>query len=131
MSPIQRQHPAVRKLSAWLAALAMLMLALAPSVTRVLAAADAASWVPVCTADGLVQVQMLAGGERIPNPAEHIAQADCPYCALQGHAHVLASSAPALALPALPAAAQRAPDGVAFHGAAVWSTAQARAPPPA
>jgi len=129
MSPASRLKPAHRAFAAWLAALAMLLFALAPSVTRVLASADAASWVSVCTIDGLVQVQLLESGERIPNPAEHVAQADCPYCALQGHAQVLPSSLPRPALPAVQSGTLPPSDAVVHWGATPWPPAQARAPP--
>lgn len=131
MSTHLRLNPALRNAAAWLAALSMLLFALAPSVTRVLASADAASWVPVCTAQGLVQVQLLENGERIPNPAEHVAQADCPYCALQAQLHWLPASPVSLALPPLPGAGLPLPEAAAQRGAPPWSAAQARAPPQA
>ncbi len=129
MSPALRLNPAHRAFAAWLAALAMLLLALAPSVTRVLAYGDGASWVSVCTTGGLVQVQRLDSGEPIPNPAEHVAQAECPYCALQAHAQVLPSSLPLLALPAQHGGALPTFDAVVHRGATPWPPAQARAPP--
>jgi hypothetical protein len=117
--------------AAWLAALAMLLWTLAPAATRVLVAADSASWVPLCTADGVVQVQALPSGERIPNPAEHIAQADLPCCSLQGHASVLTSAEwqPALLAPAAVLAAW--PGAALPTTARTWPAALARAPPPA
>lgn len=119
----------VPTVAAWLAALAMLLLALAPVATRVLAAADTASWVPVCTANGVLQVQSLASGERIPNPAEYIAQADSPYCSLQGHASALVSAEwqPVLLAPSATTTARslHAPP----PAARTWPAGLARAPP--
>lgn len=131
MSPCLRLSPATRTAAGWLAALAMLMLALAPALTRALASVDTASWVPVCTADGLVQVQLLEDGQRIPNPAEHVAQAECPYCALQAQVQVLPSSPLRLALPLRADGAAPPPAGALHRGASPWPPAQARAPPQA
>ncbi len=115
--------------AAWLAALAMLLWTLAPAATRVLVAADSASWVPLCTADGVVQVQALPSGERIPNPAEHIAQADLPCSSLQGHASVLASAEWRAVVLSAAAALEPAPAAAPPPAARSWPASQARAPP--
>ncbi len=113
---------------AWLALLAMLAMAVFPTVSHALAAARGDSaWLEVCTAQG---VRMVEAGDNNSAPADAGAhQQNCPYCA-QGAA--------ALGMPPTPSAAFVLPEvGVAMPAlflhaprtAHAWCSAQPRAPP--
>jgi hypothetical protein len=117
--------------AAWCATLALLMLVAAPTLARLRSAADTASWVPVCTAQGLVQVQTLASGEKVPNPAEHIAADDSPYCRLHAHVPLLPSAERGVAVPLVRGAEVPTPAPALARAATPWPPAQARAPPAA
>jgi len=121
------------RFAAWLAMLAMLLGALAPTVAQaVVASQGGPGWVQVCSASGMVWVQADAiDGDRIANASESMADASrhCPWCNLHG----------AVGLPPepvqQPALAPRAePPAVPFRSALPappWPTAQSRAPPQA
>lgn len=121
---------ASRPVVAWLALLAVLMATLAPAVSQALGAHGPTSWVEVCTANGARLVPLDGAAPQAPAaPADAHLLGHCPYCAL--HTDTLApppalpvlSAPPALAH-LLPAAFLHAP-----RTAAVWHSAQARAPP--
>ena len=115
----------------WLALLAMLALALLPSVSHAIAASRSkASWGEICTHQG---VQMVAQGDA-ENPAP-ITDAiighmeSCPFCGL---------SAGTLAMPPAPLTAAKlaitgmAPPKLFLHAPRTlfaWRSAQPRAPP--
>ena len=98
-------HPALFRLLARLALCAILLLALAPAVSRVLgagASATMAGWIELCTPSGLKWVDAAGiGGDDAPLPMPATASGDCAYCPL-------ASSLPwlplalAMLLPLLP-----------------------------
>ncbi len=123
--------PASRRLAAGLALFAMLLAALAPTLTHALAAANDqhVRWTAVCTADGARLVPVPTDADGVPvAPKSH--QADhCPYCA--PHAP---DAAPPPA-PASVAAAVFASDPVpvlfllAPRPLFAWAAAQPRAPP--
>lgn len=80
------------RLTAWLACLAMLMAALAPTLSRALAAHGGADrLVMICTATGVRFVDARQGG--LEDPASPTRQAsahdDCPYCTSAGQAPAL------------------------------------------
>lgn len=122
---------ASRPVLAWLALLAVLMATLAPAVSQALGAHGPTSWIEVCTANGARLVRLDEPGPQAPAaPADAHLLGHCPYCAL--HVDTLApppaptaqlAVAQALAH-ALPAAFLHAP-----RTAAVWCSAQPRAPP--
>jgi Protein of unknown function (DUF2946) len=113
-----------------MAVLALLMAALAPSISHALSAGQGDTWTEICTAVGSRWVQA-DGPSSDPAPASGDVHAleHCPYCSL--HANDLAiPAAPAAAAPAL-----AGPDllPVAFLAAPrtlhAWLSAQPRAPP--
>ena len=123
-----------RRITAWLALLAMVVGALAPTVAQAMVTAgDRAEWLEVCSVSGMVWVKADTGevSQQQPDgsgssgaPSPH-----CPWCTLHGGA---AGLPPAAAmhgeLPArltdLPPAFYRAP-----LATTVWAPAQSRAPP--
>lgn len=121
---------ATRALTSWIAVLAILMAALAPSISHALGTRNAASWLEVCSAAGAKWVN--AGGDtddKSPVPSGAHPLEHCPYCSL--HANAIAIPAkPAAAVPVLlpahdlPTAFLAAPR--TLHA---WVSAQPRAPP--
>lgn len=122
------------RFAAWLAMLAMLLGALAPTVAQaVVAAQGGPGWVQVCSASGMVWVQADAtdGDNAVADVGKSMADASrhCPWCNLHGavglppapgHTPLLALRAEPLPEPfrsALPAPP--------------WPAAQSRAPPTA
>jgi hypothetical protein len=118
------------RLVAWLAALALLLGALAPAVAQGLVEARGESgWVQVCSASGMLWVQIDADagtgapGEPMADGAGH-----CPWCKLGGGATGLPPVQTALVLPDLQGAQPQAH----FRSAPLSMgrvTAQPRAPP--
>jgi len=112
-----------------LAVVAMLLLALAPALSRMQAAADPLAWVQVCTAGGLVQAQTQPDGEPMPNPAEHLRLGHGATASLQAHAHALPTADVVLAQPNRPGHEPPVGQPEAAAQAPLWRQAQARAPP--
>ncbi len=116
------------RLTTWIAALAILLASLAPSLSHALASASGAGWIEICTVQGSKWISAdQAGSERAPASA-HVAD-HCPYCSLH---------TPALGLPPAdtstgqpPSLAHEVP--LAFLAAPrtlhAWVSAQPRAPP--
>lgn len=124
--PITAHH---RRLTAWIAIVAMLALALVPTISRAMAYASGGSaWAEVCTPQGMQRV--FADGERMGTPPDGMPQIDpCHFCPLAAAgAAPLPMAAPALALP--PAGAELPS---LFPQAArtlhAWRSAQPRGPP--
>lgn len=129
---MQRLRLNTRRL-AWLALVAVLAMALVPTLARALAHGQGAStqWVEVCTAQGMKMVPVAAAQaqESQAPEASPLSQLEhCPMCAL-GH---LCAGPPA-ALPApLPAAAARLVPARFLHAPRtlhVWRASQPRGPP--
>ncbi len=118
------------RLPAWIALVAMLALALLPTVSHALAfARGGAAWAEVCTPQGMKVVAVdaaQAGGEPVL-AAGHLEH--CPLCALAAdHAAPPPAAPVVLALPAgrmlMPAAFLHAPRTLF-----AWRSAQPRGPP--
>ena len=122
-----------RRFTTWLALLAMVLGALAPTVAQaVVAVSDRAEWIEVCGVSGMVWVRADTGE---PAMAQHDGQAPmsdasqhCPWCSLHGGATGLP---PVIAL-AEPAARQTDLLPIflrAVPRSGAWAVAHARAPP--
>lgn len=123
-----------RRFTAWLAMLAMLLGALAPTVAQaVVLSSDRSQWVEVCSASGMLWVKADAdtslaaehGSAPVSDASMH-----CPWCTLHGGAAGLPPSVTmaglhSLSSPALPAFQRVVPL------AGIWAVAHARAPPQA
>ena len=125
-----RLHRASRVLTSWIAVVAILMAALAPSISHALSAKNGASLIEVCTALGAKWVQPDGSSkDQAPasggvHPFEH-----CPYCSVHANAVGIPAApvVPALAISSsdlLPTAFLAAP-----HTLYAWVSAQPRAPP--
>jgi hypothetical protein len=125
-----RLHRATRILTSWIAVLAVLMAALAPSISHALESRNASSWIEVCTSGGAKWAQPDgASNDEAPAPSDAHPFEHCPYCSL--HANAIAICAGAVSrfpvlLPAsdLPIAFLPAPRTLC-----AWVSAQPRAPP--
>ena len=129
MTAFRRSH----RFAAWLATFAILLAALAPSISHAMAAVNGGkSWIEVCTASGTTLVQVAA--DQAPGksaPAEKSVHLEhCPFCAPQA----AYGPAPA-ALAALPAAVGSEVLPELYYRAPrplfAWAASQPRAPPAA
>ncbi len=126
-----RLHRPARLLTGWIAGLALLFAALAPTLAQAFAPRADASWVEICTAQGPARVDVDADtgpahdGAKKAHTFEH-----CPYCSTQAHGPALPPAplgVPSLGgAEALPRAFLAAPR--TLHA---WVSAQPRAPPSA
>jgi hypothetical protein len=114
----------------WIAMLAILFSALAPTVSHALAAAGTAvDTAEICTMDGYKLVKLTGSDSgKAPAPAQH-GMEHCPFCATHSGSHLLAATpfvvfALDAGRDAYPALFYTAPPSL--H---VWSAANPRAPP--
>ena len=117
-----------RRLTSWIAALAMLVVSLAPALSHALASATGQSWIEICTTQGSKWIQAGEdGSERAPASADVLDH--CPCCSL--HAPTLGLP-PAQHLAHLPLRLTHEVP-LAFLSAPrtlhAWVSAQPRAPP--
>jgi hypothetical protein len=120
---------AQRCFTAWLAMLALVLGALAPTLAQaVVKVSDRSDWVQICSTTGMAWVK----AEPVAADSETAPMADmgmqCPWCSL----HSPVTGLPPAPAFAVTAAAQVAPvDGLASapSPAGVWLAAPARAPP--
>lgn len=116
-----------RLVATWLATLALLLAALAPTLTHALAGTKAAAaWIEVCSAEGSRWLPAADhdGGRTSAHTLEH-----CPYCSLQSDLPLLPPAPPLALPPALAAMPVRAAFLSASRTLHAWATAQPRAPP--
>lgn len=116
-----------------MACFAILLVALAPSVSHALAAksVSAMEWIEICTSTGAKQVKQIATENAKPfSPAKHDQHSeDCPFCRIQSGS---------FGLPPMGAASIVAPDMLQSYSSLfyegprslfMWAPAQSRAPP--
>lgn len=124
-------HRTSRVLTSWVAILALLMAALAPSISQAWSARAGASPIEVCTATGAQWVQVDGSAtDHAPGQGDARTDMHCPYCLHQAHAAAMPVT-PVVVLP-MPAHATWLP--TAFLAAPrtlhAWRSASPRAPPP-
>ena len=117
-----------RRLTSWIAALAILLASLAPALSHALASATGTNWVEICTTQGSKWIQAGDDGTE-GSPASAHTLEHCPYCSLH---------APTLGLPPAPPVGQlplrlshEVPLAFLFAPRTLhaWLSAQPRAPP--
>lgn len=117
-----------RRLTSWIAVLAILLASLAPALSHALATSTGTSWVEICTTQGSKWIQAGEdGSERSPASA-HVLD-HCPCCSL--HAPTLGLP-PATLLGQLPLQlSHEVPRAFLFAPRTLhaWLSAQPRAPP--
>lgn len=129
-STLMSTRPIHRRCAAWLALLAMLWGALVPTLVQAaVSSSDRQGWVEVCSASGVLWVQVDSGAGSPTGQPGSMADdaAHCPWCPMQGAAGLPPGSA--LATPVC--ARGPVPAALFFSAspAALWSSAQSRAPP--
>ncbi|MFC7517617.1 DUF2946 domain-containing protein [Herbaspirillum sp. GCM10030257] len=120
-------------LTAWVACFAILLVALAPSVSHALAAkrVSATEWIEICTLTGAKQVKQIASENAKPfSPAKHDQHSeDCPFCRIQGDSF---GPPPTGAAGIVAAESMRSSPSLFYEGPRslfMWAPAQSRAPP--
>jgi hypothetical protein len=124
-------HRHQRRFATWLATFAILLAALAPTVSHAMAALHGAGkWVEVCTATGPAVIKVASGETPAPvkDGASHFEH--CPFCAAHAGAAPLSPATTALSVadgrPVLPELFYRAPRPLF-----TWAASQPRGPPAA
>lgn len=122
----------MHRLAARIALFAVLLAALAPSISHAIASAKGVpnGWMEVCTVEGAKLVQVDAGQPATPAPAEKSLHFEhCPFCI----SHAVAMGIPSTNPIALPVVAGTPVVPVLFYQAShplfAWTAAQPRAPP--
>lgn len=121
-----------RRFAAWLAIVAMLLGALAPTIAQArMGGSERADWLEICTTTGMVWIKADSGElaqKTDGQPAGSDTSPHCPWCTLHGGASGLPPVETAAVVPA--PLAERPP---AFYRApltdTVWAMARSRAPP--
>lgn len=123
-----------RRCAAWIACFAILLAALAPSISQAVANAKQESgsgWAEICSVAGIRFVQVDDDGAANGQSGGKAMQMEhCAFCATHAGSVGLPPTCPALLLPAasgtaiLPALYYQSPAPLF-----IWSTAQSRAPP--
>lgn len=117
-----------RRLPTWIAALAILLASLAPSLSHALGSAQAASWIEICTSQGSKWIAEKTDDSPAAPTAGHVFE-HCSLCSMH---------APTLGLPPLPALRPLPIEGhgefpPAFFAVPrtlyAWVSARPRAPP--
>lgn len=125
---------AFRKTSiVWIAFVAILFGPLAPSVSHAIAAnnTQTASWLEICSADGMRFIQIDGQLADPSAPSEHgLHMEDCPFCLNHAGAHGLPPSNNYTMPVADRADIQPSLFYQSPHPLFIWSAAQSRAPPP-
>jgi hypothetical protein len=121
-------NSSVRRLTSWLAVFAILLAALAPTVSRALAASGWDGWVEICSSAGPAFVKLPDAGKPAQKDGVASHLDNCPFCGNHAAAAglppsevVLPSSA---ARDVLPELFYRAPSPLF-----AWASSQPRAPP--
>ena len=119
-----------RALTSWIAILAILMSALAPSISHALGSKNASPWTVACTSIGVKWVQTEADpADPSPGPGAAHAFEYCPYCSLHANA-VAIPATPSAGVPST-SATDEPPATVilAPRTLCAWVSPQPRAPP--
>jgi hypothetical protein len=120
-----------RRITTWLAAMAILFAALAPSISHALASAGKLSptWMEICSAEGSKAFKGDDAGGATQKKNSSVGFEHCPYCTVHGGSVGLPPTA-GFTLPAfsgsfpLPSLFYQAPRPLF-----IWAAAQSRAPP--
>jgi hypothetical protein len=117
-----------RRLTTWLAALAILLASLAPSLSHALASAAGTDWIEVCTTQGSKWIAAADDGSERAPASVHVLE-HCSYCSIHAPALGLPPANDSAQLPSrlaheIPLAFLAAPR--TLHA---WVSAQPRAPP--
>lgn len=81
----------LRQRLSWLALCAIVLVSVAPGISKALAATQGVTWVEMCTINGLQRVPLDVGTQEMPDPSKDDSSY-CGYCTLQQHFPILLSS---------------------------------------
>lgn len=121
-----------RHLAAWIACIAMLFAALAPSIALAIPVSTGEPVMQICSVDGMAEAAKLAKADAAASKssaADPVHVKHCPLCV--NHAGAMALP-PATSISVVPAAAQASYPALFFQSPrplAIWTAAQSRAPP--
>jgi hypothetical protein len=119
-----------RRLAAWIACLAILFAALAPSVSHALGAARGDVWTEICSPGGARMVKVgLDQADGGPAAGAATAFEHCSFCAVHGGASPLPAGQAGLAQLLTAGTLRPLLFFQAPHPLPVWNAAQSRAPP--
>ncbi|UQV48326.1 DUF2946 family protein [Janthinobacterium lividum] len=122
-----------RRFAAWIACFAILLAALAPSISQAVANAKQESgsgWAEICSVAGIRFVQVDDGAADGKSGGKAMQMEHCAFCSTHAGSVGLPPTSPVLPLPAasgtaiFPALYYQSPSPLF-----IWSTAQSRAPP--
>ncbi|WP_230492367.1 MULTISPECIES: DUF2946 domain-containing protein [unclassified Janthinobacterium] len=122
-----------RRFAAWIACFAILLAALAPSISQAVANAKQESgsgWAEICSVAGIRFVQLDAAGDDGKSAGKAMQMEHCAFCSTHAGSVGLPPTSPVLPLPVasgtaiFPALYYQSPSPLF-----IWSTAQSRAPP--
>lgn len=123
---MRRARPA-RLVTGWIAGLALLLAALAPTLSLAFGHPPGTAWMEICTAQGPARVPVGDGGSH-PDPTGAHPFEHCPFCSFQAHGPALP---PAPTGPLQVDGVERQPRAflAAPHTLHAWASAQPRGPP--
>lgn len=121
-----------RRCAAWIASLAILFAALAPTIAHAVLTSPGQSWAEVCSVSGarMVQVSGDQGGVADPLSKQSLHVEHCPFCATHAGTLALLGGVGSLSFAPLETP-QRQPSLFlqAPRPLPIWTSAQSRAPP--
>jgi hypothetical protein len=117
-----------RRLTSWIAALAILLASLAPALSHALASATGFTWIEICTTQGSKWIKTGEDGSE-PGPASAHVLDHCPYCSLHAPTLGLPPAAHWAHLPLRLSHEVPLPFLTAPRTLHAWVSAQPRAPP--
>jgi hypothetical protein len=124
-----RLDRAIHRQLAWLALCALMIGAVAPSISHLLARSQSDAWADICRASGAQPGARDLGVQPVPS-APMAADIHCGYCLLQHHSPVVPT--PTYSLTVAVASADRLPvggGGTTLFKRFLWRAHHARAPP--
>jgi hypothetical protein len=128
--PAMKMTGSMRRFTAWIASLAILMAALAPTISHAISAAGFdPSAIEICTSGGSKWAKQADGRLAKTQPVRAAHVEHCPFCFTHAGANGLPSAG--FSRIASPLAVQQRPQAVpsSFHPSFAWIVASSRAPP--
>ncbi|MFL6657246.1 MAG: DUF2946 domain-containing protein [Massilia sp.] len=121
-----------RRCAAWIACLAMLFAALAPSISHAMAASRGDGWAEICSAAGVkyIKANVIQSTTVDPVTEQTVHLEHCPFCATHAGSFALLPPVSGISIPVLDLPDSHPP--LFFQSPrplAVWTSAQSRAPP--
>lgn len=117
----------------WVACFAILLNALAPTVSQAVAASEGQTgWTQICSLAGLRWVQAsddLANSQESSSPGQQFQTEQCPFCGVHAGSWVVLPEAAIVVVASVASAVVPAPVLAQPHPVPPWSVIHSRAPP--